>query len=196
MTEPEVFILADRALLRVVEQIKDEQWDVVVPAELTPRQPGSTLRQVINYSAYDEAWVPDTLAGRTIEEVGGAHDGDLLGTDPGASFARLVANTDEVVRAFADLERPVHLTYGDWPAREYLTHITYFRGARVYDLSVFLGLDTAMPGDLVQGLWDELEPRAEQWRGFHVIGEPVPVPADAPLQDRWLALTGRRPRRA
>ena len=140
--------------------------------------------------------MPETLGGRTIEEVGGAHDGDLLGADPPAAFARLVADTDEVVRAFADLDRPVHLTYGDWPAREYLTHITYFRGARVYDLSVFLGLDTALPDDLVQGLWDELEPRAEQWRGFHVIGEPVPVPADAPLQDRWLALTGRRPRRA
>ena len=44
MTEQEVFILADEALLGVVEQIKDDQWDLAVPIEMTPRQPGSTLR--------------------------------------------------------------------------------------------------------------------------------------------------------
>ena len=93
MTEQDVFILADQALLRVVEQIRDDQWDAVVPTELTPRQPGSTLRQVINYHAYDDAWVPDVLAGKTIEEVGAAHDGDLLGDEPKAAFARIVATT-------------------------------------------------------------------------------------------------------
>jgi hypothetical protein len=191
MTVQEVFILADQALLRVVEQITDEQWDLVVPSELTPRQPGSTLRRVVGYHAYDDAWVPDTLAGKTIEEVGGAHDGDLLGHDPKASFARIVATSVDTVRAFTDLDRTVHLTYGEWSAREYLTHITHFRGSRVYDLSRFLGLDTSIPADLVQGLWEELVPRAEQWRSFHVIGPAVDVPEDAPLQDRWLGLTGR-----
>ena len=196
MTEQEVFILADQALLHVVEQIRDDQWDLVVPVEIAPRQPGITLRQVINYHAYDDAWVPDTLAGKTIEEVGASHDGDLLGDDPKASFARIVATAVDEVRAFTDLDKTVHLTYGEWPAREYLTHITHFRGSRVYDLSTFLGLDTTMPADLLQGLWDELVPRAEQWREFHVLGPSVEVPDDAPLQDRWLGLTGRDPQRA
>ena len=105
---------------------------------MTPRQPGSTLRQVVNYHAYDDSWVPDTLAGKTIDEVGSAHDGDLLGDDPKASFARIVATAVDAVRAFTDLDRTVHLTYGDWPAREYLTHITHFRASRVYDLSAFI----------------------------------------------------------
>ena len=193
MTEQEVFILADQALLRVVEQIRDGQWSAVVPAEMTHGRPGSTLREVVNYHAYDDSWVPDTLAGRTIDEVGDAHDGDLLGDDPKASFAGIVATACSAVRDFTDLDRIVHLTYGDWTAREYLTHITYFRASRVYDLARFLGGDATLPADLVQGLLEELEPRAEQWREFHVIGEPVEVPADASPQDRWLAQTGRNP---
>ncbi len=194
MTEQEVFILADEALLRVVEQIRDDQWELVVPDKLSARRPGATLRQIINYHAYDEAWVPDTLAGKTIEEVGQAHDGDLLGDDPKAAFARIVATAVATVRAFTDLDKIVHLSYGDFPAREYLQHITYFRGSRVYDIARFIGADTTMPTDLVQGLWDELVPNAEGWRKMGVFGPAIEVPEDAPLQDRLLGLTGREPR--
>lgn len=194
MTEQDVFILADQALMRVVQEIKDDQWDTVVPDRLTPRQPGSTLHKVVNYHAYDEAWVPDTLAGKTIAEVGDAHDGDLLGDQPKVAFARLVKRAGAAVRALDDPGRTVHLTYGDYPAREYLQHITYFRGSRVYDLARFIGVDTTMPEDLVQGLWDELVPHAQDWRAIGVLGPAVEVPVSAPLQDRWLGLTGREPR--
>jgi len=194
MTEQEVFVLADRALLRVVEQIRDDQWELVVPDGMTPRRPGSTLRQVVDYHAYDEAWVPDVLGGRTIAEVGAEHDGDLLGDDPRAAYARLVDAACDAVSRFDDLDRPVHLSYGDWPAREYLTHITYFRALRVYDIGRFIGVDASLPTDLAQGLLDELEPRAEQWRAYHVIGAPAAVPDDASPQERWLAAVGRDPR--
>jgi hypothetical protein len=58
MTEPEVFELAERALLAVVEQIGDEQWGMTMPANFaTSRRPTvPTLREVINYHAYDDAW--------------------------------------------------------------------------------------------------------------------------------------------
>jgi uncharacterized protein (TIGR03086 family) len=198
VTEQEVFILADEALLGVVKQIKDDQWDLAVPIEMTPRQPGSTLRQVIGYHAYDDVWVPDTLAGKTIEEVGDAHgdpQGDLLGDEPQAAFAAIVATAVSAVRGLVDLDKVVHLSYGDFPTREYLKHITYFRGGRVYDIARFMGADTSLPADLVQGLWDELAPQAEEWRKMSVFGPAVEVPDDAPLQDRLLALTGRDPRR-
>ena len=98
------------------------------------------------------------------------------------------------VRDFDDLDRTVHLSYGEYPAREYLKHITYFRGLRVYDIAKFIDADTTMPDDLVQGLWDEIAPAAEQWRQMGVFGAAVEVPQSAPLQDRLLGLTGRRPR--
>ena len=87
----------------------------------------------------------------------------------------------------------MHLSYGDFPARVYLKHITSFRGLRVYDIAKFIGANTTLPPDLVQGLWDEIEPHAEDWRKMGVYGPAVEVPEDAPLQDRLLGLTGRRP---
>jgi uncharacterized protein (TIGR03086 family) len=193
MDERDVFILADEALKRVVDQIDDDQWGLTVPDEMT-RGRVATVREVIAYHAYDEAWIPDVLAGRTIEEVGDSHGGDLLGEHPKRTFAALVETAVRAVRACGDLDRTVHLSYGDWPARDYLKHITSFRGLRVYDLSLFLKIDTTMPGDLVQGLWDVLSPQAEEWRALGVYGPAVAVPADAPLQDRLLGLTGRQPR--
>ena len=116
MTEQDVFILADQALNAVVEQIRDDQWDLVVPDDMT-RKPGITLRELINYHAYDDAWVPDVLAGRTIEEVGDKYAGDLLGDHPKLNFASIVETAVLAVRAFDDPDRTVHLSYGDWPAR-------------------------------------------------------------------------------
>ena len=135
MDERDVFILADEALRGVVDQIRDDQWSLVVPTEMTPRKPGSSLRKVVNYHAYDDAWVPDVLAGRTAEEVGAAWDGDLLGDHPKLNFASIVETAVLAVRGCDDLDRIVHLSYGDYPAREYLKHITSFRGLRVYDHS-------------------------------------------------------------
>ena len=192
MIEQDVFVLADRALSDVVGQIRDDQWQLVVPAEIT-RKPDVTLRRVVDYHARDDAWVPDVLAGRTMEEVGDAHDGDLLGERPRENFAALVEVAVAAVRDLDDLDRIVHLSYGDWPAREYLKHITSFRGLRVYDIARFIGADTTMPPSLVSGLWEVLSPQAEEWRRLGVYGPLVPVPEGADLQDRLLGLTGRRP---
>ena len=194
MNEKDVFILADQALKSVVDQIRDDQWGSKVPDEMSPRQPGMTLRRIINYHAYDDAWVPEVLAGKTIAEVGTKWDGDLLGDHPKLNFASIVETAVLTVRAFDDLDRTVHLSYGDFPAREYLKHITSFRGLRAYDVARFIGADTTLPNDLVQGLWDQIAPDAEQWRQMGVFGVAVDVPETAPLQDRLLGLTGRQPR--
>jgi len=42
-------------------------------------------------------------------------------------------------------------------------------------------------------MWDQLEPVAEEWRAIGVFAPRVEVPANAPLQARLLALTGRQP---
>jgi hypothetical protein len=52
-------------------------------------------------------------------------------------------------------------------------------------------VDADLPAELVQGLWDELTPHAEEWRTIGVFPAAVPVPEDAPLLDQLLGLTGR-----
>ena len=192
MNEKDVFILADEALNDVVDQIRDDQWDTRVPDDMSPRQPGMTLREIINYHAYDDAWVPDVLAGKTIEEVGDKYDGDLLGDHPKLNFASIVETAVLAVRAFDDLDRMVHLTYGDFSVRDYRSTHQLPRPARLRHREVHRrGRDAAAgprPGALGR---DRAE--AEAWRTMGVFGPAVEVPEDAPLQDRLLGLTGRQP---
>ncbi len=196
MEQPQVFVAANHTLQAVVAQIKDDQWDVNVPADFQVFRPGAiTLRKIINNHAYDDAWVPDILAGKTMDEAGKTKfDGDLLGKDPKAAYDSGAEKASAAAEALTDLDRTTHLQYGDYPAREYLWHITLFRTFRAYDIARVIGADTTLPEDLVQATWKYMEVNAEMLRSFGVFGPKVEVPADAPLQDRLLGLSGRQPR--
>lgn len=196
MNEPDVFVLADRTLVSVVDQIGDGQWDMPMPPSFARRGTDHvpTLREIINYHAYDDAWVPDMLAGRTMAEAGeDAFQGDLLGADPKASFAAIAGKACAAALALDDLDRTVHCSFGDFPAREYFWQINMFRGLRAHDIAKVIGASMTMPDDLVRGVWEEISPHAEEWRAIGVFPAAVPVPDDAPLLDRLLGLTGRDP---
>jgi len=197
MNERGVFVLADRALDRVVGQITDDQWDMQMPASFAQGHETEnipSLRTVIGYHAFDDAWVPDMLTGRTIDETGKTKfDGDLLGADPKASFAAIVDKSCDAAMRLDDLDRTVHCSFGDYPAREYFWQINGFRGLRAWDIAKVIGVDPTLPDDLVQGLWDELSPVADAYRQYGVFPPAIPVPDDAPLTQRLLGLTGRDP---
>lgn len=196
MNEPDVFELADRAMARVVARIAATQWDMVLPATFATRARPEppTLRELINYHAYDDAWVPDMLAGRTMAEAGAdKFDGDLLGEDPVGSFERIVQRACEAAAAVTDLDAVAHLSFGDFTVREYFWQINSFRALRAHDIALAIGAAPDLPEALVQGVWDEVSPHAEEWRQIGVYPAAVPVPDDAPLLDRLLGLTGRTP---
>jgi uncharacterized protein (TIGR03086 family) len=199
MTETEIFVLADHALDAVVDQIRDDQWAMEMPASFARRQTDRTptLREIIGYHAYDDAWVPDMLAGKTMDEAGKEnHKGDLLGDDPKGNFGQIVEKACTAARELTDLERTVHCSFGDFSARDYLTQTTMFRGMRAHDIARVIGVEPNLPAELVQGLWDEISPQAEAWREIGVFPARVSVPDDAPLLDRLLGLTGRDPHAA
>jgi uncharacterized protein (TIGR03086 family) len=197
MSETDVFVLADRALNSVVAQIADAQWAMPMPANFVRANSDHTptLREIISYHAYDDAWVPDMMTGKTMDETGREKfDGDLLGSDPKANFAAIVEKACAAANALDDLDRTVHCSFGDYPAREYLWQINSFRGLRAHDIARVIGVDPHLPPELVQGLWDEVSPHADEWRTYGVFPAAVPVPDTAPLFDRLLGITGRDPR--
>ena len=196
MEEAEVFVLADRALAEVVAQIQPGQWDMAMPPTFVRRDRDAVpaLREVINYHAYDDAWVPDMLAGRTMQEAGAdKFDGDLLGDDPSANFEEIVERACTAAAAVRDLDAVAHLSFGDYSVREYFWQINQFRGLRAHDIAQVIGVEAALPAALVYGMWDEVSPHAEEWRTIGVFPAAVLVPHDAPLLDRLLGLTGRDP---
>ena len=192
MDEASVFLQSNKDLLPVILQIQESQWTQPVPPEMSWK-PGQTLRNIVNYHVYDDAWVPDVLAGKTAAQVGDRWESLLTTTSTLREYEKYNLIAQESVAAFVEFDRTVHLSYGDFTAREYLQHITLFRGFRVYDLSRFLGIKADFSELLVQGLWDIVFPKAKELRAMHVIGEEIAVPADAPLLQRLLGLTGRSP---
>src|ERR1700716_2525546 len=197
LAEPAVFVLADHAMNDVVAQIKDDQWTMEMPpsfaTRVTDHRP--TLREIINYHAYDDSWVPDMLAGKTMAEAGiDNFKGDLLGDQPKLRFAEIVEKACVAATGLDDLDRTVHCSFGDFPARGYLWQINMFRGLRAHEIAKVIGIDFALPAALVQGIWDEISPQAEEWRAIGVFPAAVPVPNGAPLLDRLLGLTGRDPK--
>jgi hypothetical protein len=196
MEEAQVFVLADRALAGVVGQIGPAQWDMSLPPTFatSSRDTVPTLREIINYHAYDDAWVPDMLAGRTMDEAGSAKfDGDLLGAAPVERFEAIVEKACAAADAVTDYDAMAHLSFGDYSVRAYFWQINTFRAMRARDIALVIGVEPNLPGELVQGVWDEVSPYAEEWRTIGVFPAAVPVPDDAPLLDRLLGLTGRDP---
>ncbi|HVV26036.1 MAG TPA: hypothetical protein VHC21_03315 [Candidatus Saccharimonadales bacterium] len=196
MSEPEVFILADRTLDNVIQQIGDDQWQMKLPDwfQRGRSKADITLREIVNYHAYDDAWVPDMLAGTTMDEAGkDKFDGDLLGDKPKDNFAAIVETAVAAAKAVTDLQKTVHCSFGDFTIQAYFWQINLFRGMRARDIAKLIGADDRLPTDLVQGIWDEVAPHAEEWRKIGVFGPKIDVPSDASLQDKLLGLTGRQP---
>lgn len=204
MHEPELFVLADRSLNNVVQQVRDDQWRLPIPEWIAVgsqvNRDDLDLRTILNYHAYDDIWVPDMLAGRTMAEVGADKwkGEDLLGDDPKANFAAIVEAASAAAEAVTpeQLQRIAHLSFGDFTIQEYFWQITQFRAFRAYEFASLIGVDPTLPDDLVRGVWDQLQPNVEQWRAMGVFGPAVEVPENASLQDKLLGLTGRTPRPA
>jgi len=189
MTIQELFVAANRALLQSVSQIKPHQWDIPLPEESSTRP--TNLRDAVRYHTYDDAWVPDVLAGKTAEEVGDGYEPLLKNEDVLAEFTKYNELASQTVGGFDDLDRVVHLSYGDFSAKEYLQHITSFRALRAYDIAALVGADTKMADDYVDALQHEYEPEIEFYRQVGVFPAAVEVPADADKQTKLLAMFGR-----
>jgi hypothetical protein len=190
MSIQELFVMSNQALLKVVTQISDQQWELEVPAGM-PNAGPNTLSAVIRRHTYDDAWVPDVLAGKTKQEVGEQYEPLLTDGDIQADYAKYNQRATDAARAFDDLDRVTHLSYGDFPAKEYLQHITCFRAFRSYDLAKLIGADTTMVPEFVQALMDEYGPDIETYRQMGVFPAAIRVSGDASPQAKLLAMVGR-----
>ena len=189
MEQRELFLQSDAALRSVIDRITPEQLTLPAPAEWT-RIENPTIRDIIAAHARDEAWVGDVLAGHTLDEVGDRFNGDLLGTDPIASYDRINDEATAVVLQDHDPAAIVHLQYGDYPLAEYLQHTSIYRAFQAWSIANYLGLEYALPAPLVDLLWEQILPQVDNWRQWGVFPPEVAVPADADKETRLLGKTG------
>jgi hypothetical protein len=194
IAEAEVFLQADSAAVRVFSSIRTAQWELELPPIFD--MPGADqpvpLRLAINHYAYDNAWVPDMLSGRTMDEVGrDRYDGDLLGDDPAAAIQAISTAAALAARGVTDRAMPVHCSYGDCPAADYFWQLNIARTLSANDVAALTGIPAELPESLCQAMFDGTVSGAEMWRSFGIYREPLAAAPDASWRERYLALTGR-----
>ncbi len=188
-TQQQLFLAADSALREVIDQLTAERLTLAVPAEWSTDKTTTMLGLLANH-ARDEAWVPDVIAGRTMDEVGDAWKGDLLGSDPIGNYDRLNdLATAAVSKPIAD-GQIAHLSYGDYPVGVFLEHTSYYRGFQAPLIAQVVGIPFHMTDDLIDLLWSSVEPQVEFLREIHVFGPPVEVPDGSDRQALLLGMTG------
>lgn len=176
---------AARGFGHLVARIETHQWDAPTPCSAW------TVRDLVNHLTSEARWTPPLLAGRTIEEVGEVFDGDVLGDDPQRAHEEAVAAAIDAV-ARVDLERTVHLSFGEVPARVYIEQLFTDHLVHTWDLARAIGHDERLPEDLVTACLAVVAPQEDAYRAAGVIGPRVPTDRPDP-QSRLLATLGRDP---
>ncbi|WP_026118727.1 TIGR03086 family metal-binding protein [Nocardiopsis salina] len=153
------------------------------------------VHDLVNHLTTEQLWVPHLVAGARMEEIGDRFDGDNLGEEPVATWELAAREARTAWLAPSSLEATVHLSFGDAPAELYLWQMTFDLTVHAWDLARALGADEALDADLVENVytWAQGQGFGESNVYAGIFDEPVAVAEDAPVQERLIALTGRRP---
>ncbi|MFD9908942.1 TIGR03086 family metal-binding protein [Streptomyces sp. NPDC059063] len=171
-----------------VHAVRGDQWDAPTPCT------DWSVRDLVNHLAGEQLWVPPLVRdGATVEAVGDTFDGDLLGSDPAASWATAAAASRAAFREPGALDRTVHLSYGDTPARAYCAQMVTDLVVHTWDLARAIGADERLPDDLVDLARREVAPYAADLVKSGLFAPAVPPPPGADDQTKLLSLLGRRP---
>jgi uncharacterized protein (TIGR03086 family) len=165
--------------------VREDQWG--------DRSPCSDwdVRTLVNHVVGETAWMPALLAGRTIAEVGGEFDGDLLGTDPCAAWHHWSALAHDAAIEPGAMARTVHLSYGDETAESYCEQVTADLTVHAWDLLRATGQGDDIPADLIAWGARWVPPMLEPMRGAGMLAPPLEVAADADDLTRLLGELGR-----
>jgi len=146
---------------------------------------------LVSHLVNEQLWVPPMLAGETVEQVGDRFDGDLLGDQPFEAWQRAAEAAHEAFAEPDALARPVHLSYGDRPAADYLLEMVSDLVIHAWDLARGLGVDDRLDPELVELVYSRTEPQVSGLAASGLFAPPVAVSDDADRQTRLLALYGR-----
>lgn len=170
----------------VVGRVAPDQWGDPTPNE------GWSVRDLLQHVVSGNLWVGELMAGRSIEEVGGALDGDVLGADPLGAYRRSADVAGAAFEQPGAMERAVGVSYGPVPGQVYAGHRFIDVLIHGWDLAKATGQDTTLDPDLVQACIDVIEPQREMLAGSGAFGTEVEVDGDADAQTRLLATLGRQ----
>lgn len=151
---------------RRVHDILDDQWDHPTPCT------DWNVRDLVAHLVSEQLWAPPLLAGETMESVGDALDGDLLGEDPVGAWEAAARGAREAFAAPGALDRTVELSYGPSDADHYCGQMTTDLIIHAWDLARGIGATEHLPAELVAFADRETAPYADDLSGSGVFAPP------------------------
>jgi uncharacterized protein (TIGR03086 family) len=181
----ELILSAIPAFSTAVLAVPDDAWDKTTPcAEWT-------VRDLVNHVTAEHLWAPRLLRGDTVDEVGSAYDGDVLGDDPAGAW-RAAARTSAEAWAYADLSANVHVSSGPIPATDYAEEMLVDLAVHRWDLQRGASVGEAMDGAVVLHVLGYVRERIDAYAASGLFAPAVPTESEY-AHDQLLALVGRDP---
>jgi len=150
------------------------------------------VRDLVTHVIEEQQWVPHLLNGRSIPEAQLAMDklrDDLTEEWALYSFAATAAWNE------ANPDTAVQLSYDTVTVNDYLREQVADVAIHAWDLARAVGADETLDPTLVAAVWTVFEPQQQTLAASGLYAQAIPLPDDAPLQSRLLAITGRDDRR-
>jgi len=171
----------------VVAGITDDQWALPTPCE------DWDVRALLNHVVAGNWWASRLAAGETIEGVGAAYDGDVVGPVAIDAYDASATAAAEAFEADGALDAPCAVSYGPVPGSVYAGHRFIDVLIHGWDLSTATGQTSPLTPELAEACWAVIEPQLDLLRGSGMFGVDQAVPADADPVTRVLLAVGRHP---
>jgi uncharacterized protein (TIGR03086 family) len=185
------FRTAQAAFTVRVHAVASDQWELGTPDEQW------TVADLLWHLVDEHRWARPLLAGLNLGEAAAVAAG--LGPDSrdGATLVRewdrAAASSAAAFGAVGALTGSVAISRGRVPASEYLEEMILDLVVHAWDLGTAIGYRRPLPASAVAAIYPLAQAIVDRTpRGM--FDPPAEAGADAPLIDRLVALTGRRPR--
>ncbi len=169
-------------------QISDDQWDGALCGDWPV---GELVRHVIAGDAMAIALIDGATSDEAMEVLSGAP----LEEAPVAQFSATAAAMLAAFQRPGVMEQLVSHPMGVMPAGQVLGFRIGEAALHGWDLARAIGVDDSLDAGVVQSVWDAMEPAKDILASLGIFGDGPSgnVGDDAPLQQRLLDLSGRRP---
>ncbi|MFN8035582.1 MAG: TIGR03086 family metal-binding protein [Acidimicrobiia bacterium] len=181
---PSLHARALRSTGEYVAGVRADQWHEPTPCS------DWDVRALVNHIVSGNFWAGELMSGKTIEQVGSALDGDLLGADPVAAYTASARIAEEAFDAPGAMEAPAAVSYGPVPGEVYAGHRFLDVLVHGWDVAEATGQDATLDPELVEGCIAVVLPQAEMLAGSGMFGH-VHAPAHEDRQSQLLAMLGR-----
>jgi uncharacterized protein (TIGR03086 family) len=169
-----------------VRAIRDDHWQRSTPCD------DWDVHALVNHIVNEDRWTPPLIEGKTIEEVGDAFDGDLLGSDPKGAWDQAAREARTSVDTVADdLGRKVNVSWGQITAAEYIQQLWTDHLIHAWDLARGVDADDKLDPELVEICLELSAPQEDFLKSTGAFGTKVEAPANADPQTKLLAIFGR-----